>query len=66
TPQNIDFEQLCKTYGVEHKIITSWEELRDKLNPLPELGIRVLEICTNRKADAKWRKDNLGKIANAD
>lgn len=66
TPQNIDFEQLCKTYGVEHKIITSWEELRNKLNPLPELGIRVLEIRTNRKADAKWRKDNLGKIANAD
>ncbi len=62
TPQNIDFEQLCKTYGVEYKLITSWEELCQKLNPLPEFGIRVLEIPTNRKADAKWRKYNLGKM----
>ncbi len=62
TPQNIDFAQLCKTYGVEHELITSWQELSIKLNPLPKLGIRVLEIRTNRKADAKWRKENLGKI----
>ena len=64
TPQNIDFEQLCKTYGVEYKLITSWEELCQKLNPLPEFGIRVLEIPTNRQADAKWRKENLGKMIN--
>jgi len=62
TPQNIDFEQLCKTYGVKHELITSWEELINKLNPLPIKGIRILEIRTNRKADAKWRKDNLGKF----
>lgn len=63
TPQNIDFAQLCKTYGVEHQLITSWEDLCIKLNPLPEFGIRVLEIPTNRKADAKWRKENLGKFS---
>ncbi|BAY85008.1 2-succinyl-6-hydroxy-2,4-cyclohexadiene-1-carboxylic acid synthase/2-oxoglutarate decarboxylase [Calothrix parasitica NIES-267] len=66
TPQNIDFEQLCKTYGVEYNLINNWEELCKKLNPLPSKGIRVLEIRTNRKVDAKWRKDNLGKMANAD
>ncbi len=63
TPQNIDFEQLCKTYGVEYELITSWEELSIKLNPLPNEGIRVLEIRTNRKLDAKWRKENLIKIS---
>ena len=62
TPQDIDFEQLCKTYGVKHELITSWEELNIKLNPLPEFGIRVLEIRTNRKADAKWRKENLARM----
>jgi 2-succinyl-5-enolpyruvyl-6-hydroxy-3-cyclohexene-1-carboxylate synthase len=66
TPQDIDFEQLCKTYGVEHELITCWEELINKLNPLPRKGIRVLEIRTNRKADAKWRKDNLGQMTNTD
>ncbi len=59
TPQDIDFAQLCQTYGVKHELITSWEELRNKLNPLPITGIRVLEIRTDRKESAKWRKENL-------
>ena len=59
TPQDIDFAQLCQTYGVKHELITSWEELSNKLNPLPNKGIRVLEIPTNRKESAKWRKEKL-------
>lgn len=63
TPQDIDFAQLCATYSVEHEFITSWEQLQQRLNPLPNIGIRVLEIRTNRKLDAKWRQDNLNKFA---
>jgi 2-succinyl-5-enolpyruvyl-6-hydroxy-3-cyclohexene-1-carboxylate synthase len=62
TPQHIDFAKLCATYNIEHELITSWDLLKEKLNPLPTQGIRVLELRTNRKADAKWRKDNLGKF----
>ncbi|KAF3889064.1 MULTISPECIES: 2-succinyl-5-enolpyruvyl-6-hydroxy-3-cyclohexene-1-carboxylic-acid synthase [Nostocales] len=62
TPQDIDFAQLCATYSIEHELISSWKQLQDKLNPLPTQGIRVLELRTNRKADAKWRKENLGKF----
>ncbi|GBE92502.1 2-succinyl-5-enolpyruvyl-6-hydroxy-3-cyclohexene-1-carboxylic-acid synthase [Nostoc cycadae] len=62
TPQDIDFAQLCATYAVQHELITSWEELRQKLNPLPIKGIRVLELQTNRKVDAKWRQENLRKF----
>ncbi|WP_017318750.1 2-succinyl-5-enolpyruvyl-6-hydroxy-3-cyclohexene-1-carboxylic-acid synthase [Mastigocladopsis repens] len=62
TPQDIDFAQLSATYGVEHELITSWKQLRLRLNPLPTKGIRVLELRTNRKADAQWRKENLGKF----
>ncbi len=62
TPQDIDFAQLCATYGVEHELMTSWEQLQQILNPLPTTGIRVLELRTNRKADAKWRQENLGKF----
>jgi len=57
---NINFAQLCATYNVEHELIT-WEQLKQRLNPLPENGIRVLELRTNRKADAKWQ--DLGKFA---
>lgn len=63
TPQDIDFAQLCTTYGVEHELITSWEQLFSKLNPLPTTGIRVLELRTNRKVDAQWRRENLGKFS---
>ncbi|MBD0263974.1 MAG: 2-succinyl-5-enolpyruvyl-6-hydroxy-3-cyclohexene-1-carboxylic-acid synthase [Tolypothrix sp. Co-bin9] len=63
TPQDIDFAQLCATYGVEHELITSWDKLQQKLNPLPSKGIRVLELRTNRKTDAKWRQENLPKFA---
>lgn len=63
TPQDIDFAKLCATYNVEYELINSWQHLQQRLNPLPEKGIRVLEIQTNRKADAKWRQENLGKFA---
>jgi 2-succinyl-5-enolpyruvyl-6-hydroxy-3-cyclohexene-1-carboxylate synthase len=65
TPQNINFAQLCLTYGVEHELITSWEQMQQKLNPLPTQGIRVLEVQTNRKLDARWRQENLGKFSSA-
>ncbi|MEH2415010.1 2-succinyl-5-enolpyruvyl-6-hydroxy-3-cyclohexene-1-carboxylic-acid synthase [Nostoc sp.] len=63
TPQDIDFAQLCATYNVQHELITSWQQLQERLNPLPAKGIRVLELQTNRKADAKWRQENLSKFA---
>jgi 2-succinyl-5-enolpyruvyl-6-hydroxy-3-cyclohexene-1-carboxylate synthase len=55
TPQSVNFAQLCGSYGVEHHLIESWAELQELLNPLPKVGIRVLEVPTNRKVDAKWR-----------
>ncbi|MEH2072802.1 MAG: 2-succinyl-5-enolpyruvyl-6-hydroxy-3-cyclohexene-1-carboxylic-acid synthase [Nostoc sp.] len=63
TPQDIDFALLCATYNVQHELITSWQQLQQRFNPLPIQGIRVLELQTNRKADAKWRQDNLRNFA---
>ncbi|MEH2303193.1 MAG: 2-succinyl-5-enolpyruvyl-6-hydroxy-3-cyclohexene-1-carboxylic-acid synthase [Nostoc sp.] len=63
TPQDIDFALLCATYNVQYELITSWQQLQQRLNPLPTTGMRVLELQTNRKADAKWRQDNLRKFA---
>ncbi len=63
TPQHINFAQLCATYGVEHEIINDWEQLKEKLVFLPNNGIRVLELSTDRRVDAKWRQDNLSKFA---
>ncbi|MBD1808435.1 2-succinyl-5-enolpyruvyl-6-hydroxy-3-cyclohexene-1-carboxylic-acid synthase [Microcoleus sp. FACHB-SPT15] len=63
TPQNINFAHLCVTYGVEHQLISSWEQLKQRLNPLPTQGIRILELQTDRKADARWRQEHLPKFA---
>ncbi|MEG5049998.1 MULTISPECIES: 2-succinyl-5-enolpyruvyl-6-hydroxy-3-cyclohexene-1-carboxylic-acid synthase [unclassified Microcoleus] len=63
TPQDINFAHLCATYGVEHEIIDDWEQFKQKLNLLPNSGIRVLELQTDRRSDAKWRQDNLSKFA---
>lgn len=63
TPQNVNFVSLCATYNVEYNLIKSWEQLQQRLNKLPSTGIRVLEVQTNRKLDAKWRQENLGKFA---
>jgi 2-succinyl-5-enolpyruvyl-6-hydroxy-3-cyclohexene-1-carboxylate synthase len=63
TPQNIDFAKLCATYNVEHRLISSWKKLERLLNPLPETGIRVLELQSDRKEDARWLQENLKKFA---
>ncbi|MEL7034812.1 MAG: 2-succinyl-5-enolpyruvyl-6-hydroxy-3-cyclohexene-1-carboxylic-acid synthase [Cyanobacteria bacterium J06592_8] len=63
TPQNIDFAQLCTTYGVGYQKVESWHQLKQQLNPLPKSGIRVLEIPTNRKQDTQWRLNTFKMIA---
>jgi len=63
TPQAIDFAKLCATYAVEHERITTWQQLGQRLKELPTTGIRVLELRTDRKADAQWRQKHLGTFA---
>ncbi|NES84243.1 MAG: 2-succinyl-5-enolpyruvyl-6-hydroxy-3-cyclohexene-1-carboxylic-acid synthase [Moorea sp. SIO2B7] len=59
TPQDVNFSQLCLTYGVEHQLIESLQQLKQGLNPLPSQGIRVLELPTDRRKDASWRQNIL-------
>lgn len=63
TPQVVNIAALCAAYGVEHEVMTDWEQVRQRLNPLPTTGIRVLELQTDRKQDARWRQNNLGTFA---
>jgi 2-succinyl-5-enolpyruvyl-6-hydroxy-3-cyclohexene-1-carboxylate synthase len=63
TPQDVDFADLCKTYGVEHSIITDWQMLIQRLNPLPDSGIQVLEVRCDRSIDAPWRKQFQAKLS---
>ena len=66
TPQNIEFSRLCQTYNVQYYYIKNWLELIKHIQTLPEEGIQVLEILTDRKKDALWLQENLAKFADFD
>ncbi|HIK52811.1 MAG TPA: 2-succinyl-5-enolpyruvyl-6-hydroxy-3-cyclohexene-1-carboxylic-acid synthase [Oscillatoriales cyanobacterium M59_W2019_021] len=63
TPQTVNFEKLCRAYNVEYEEITTWEQLKQKLDPLPQKGIRILELKTDRRLDTQWRQQHLLKLA---
>ncbi len=57
TPQAVNFSTLCAAHGVEHISVANWAQFEALISTLPERGMRVLEIATDRKADAAWRKE---------
>lgn len=63
TPQEVDFADLCKTYGTSYEQITSWEQLTKRVEYLPAKGIRLLELKTNRKTDTQWRSHLLANAS---
>lgn len=66
TPQDMDFAKLCTAYQVEHVEVADWEQFIRIVSGLPDRGVRVLELKTDRKSDATTRKKLLrdaGKAA---
>jgi 2-succinyl-5-enolpyruvyl-6-hydroxy-3-cyclohexene-1-carboxylate synthase len=57
TPQEIDFALLCAAHGVEHVHVEDWSHFESLITTLPAHGVRVLEVGTDRKRDAAWRKE---------
>ncbi len=56
TPQNVDLAKLCAAHGVIHNSVTTWSALESILQRPEPAGVRVLEICTDRRRDAATRK----------
>jgi 2-succinyl-5-enolpyruvyl-6-hydroxy-3-cyclohexene-1-carboxylate synthase len=57
TPQEVDFAKLCSAHGIEHVHVEDWSHFQSLVTALPAQGVRVLELTTDRKRDAAWRKD---------
>ncbi|HWA25460.1 MAG TPA: 2-succinyl-5-enolpyruvyl-6-hydroxy-3-cyclohexene-1-carboxylic-acid synthase [Lacunisphaera sp.] len=64
TPQQVDFRSLCATYGVKHVAVTSLAQFARLVANLPRNGVRVLELRTDRKHDAAFRKRLFASVAN--
>jgi len=63
TPQEVDFAKLCAAHSVEHILVKDWPHFESLISTLPARGVRVLEIETDRKKDAAWRKQAFASAA---
>jgi 2-succinyl-5-enolpyruvyl-6-hydroxy-3-cyclohexene-1-carboxylate synthase len=63
TPQKVNFGKLCATYGVAHQRVEGAAQLARLVAKLPKRGVRVLELRTDRRRDAAWRKETFAQVA---
>lgn len=63
TPQTVDFGRLAASYGVAHRVVRSRAELARLVAKPPARGLRVLEVRTDRHADAETRKRLFAQVA---
>ncbi len=62
TDQEIDFSNWARTYGIAHRLVESWNEMKEEL-AAESSGIRILEIRTDRKADSALRRKWFSEIS---
>jgi 2-succinyl-5-enolpyruvyl-6-hydroxy-3-cyclohexene-1-carboxylate synthase len=65
TPQSVDFRKLCSAHGVKHTRVRDRRHFAALVSRLPKIGIRVLEVRTDRKKDAAFRKKIFAEAAKA-
>jgi 2-succinyl-5-enolpyruvyl-6-hydroxy-3-cyclohexene-1-carboxylate synthase len=63
TPQDTDFGALAVAHGVPFIAVRDWEHLVSLVSTLPPAGLRLLEVRTDRKADAAGRKRLFAELA---
>jgi 2-succinyl-5-enolpyruvyl-6-hydroxy-3-cyclohexene-1-carboxylate synthase len=63
TPQEADFSRLCSAYGVAHVLVRDWAHFGELVAKLPTAGVRVLEVRTDRRRDAAFRKRLFAQVA---
>ncbi len=51
TPQEVELKKLCEAHGVTHRRIENLGAFVESVEQLPQTGIQVLEVPTDRKAD---------------
>ena len=56
TPQEVDLEKLCAAHSLAYECIQDWDTFEGAISDLPEYGLRVLELKTDRKADVATLK----------
>jgi len=60
TPQATDLGRLCAAHRVRHDLAEGWASFR-RLLEVRGKGVRVIELRTDREADAAWRLKSFRK-----
>lgn len=63
TPQSIEFSRWAATYGIDHELVRDWMTFEQRISTLPTKGVRLLEIRSDRRADAAFRKKLFATVA---
>jgi 2-succinyl-5-enolpyruvyl-6-hydroxy-3-cyclohexene-1-carboxylate synthase len=63
TPQGVDFAKLADLHGVEYHCPGSWKAFEKAVRELPKRGLRLVEVRTDRKRDAAFRKKLFEEIS---
>ncbi|MGC6605411.1 MAG: 2-succinyl-5-enolpyruvyl-6-hydroxy-3-cyclohexene-1-carboxylic-acid synthase [Lentimonas sp.] len=59
TPQAVDIAGLCRAHTIEHQTVFDWDVFTELVADLPESGLRVIELKTDRKADRFFLRELL-------
>ena len=65
TDQKVNFSYWARTYGIEYVKPENWEAFERLIKSPPSSGIRLIEVVTDRKADAARRKQWFAEIADS-
>lgn len=57
TPQDVDIARLVAGYRVEYVSVRDWDHFQALIGELPSTGVRIVEIVTDRKRDAAFRRE---------
>lgn len=56
TPQNVDLALIAAAHELDYSAPTDWSTFTSEISSLPEGGVKIIELKTNRKHDMAFRQ----------
>lgn len=63
TPPNLDLKKIIEAYGLTYHAPKSWKNFIELIKELPQSGIQVIEMQTDRKKDALFRRQLFDELS---
>lgn len=63
TPQGVDLRAWSSAFGIPYHLANNGDELADWCRILPDHGVQLLEVRTDREHDARFRRGLFDRVA---